>query len=287
MSTTKVGGIDIGLPLCHLDGTFGNRAHTMRSMAGRRRRARAAAAMATAVAGAFGACSSGPDNGGSSDGSKSDGEVYVAVGASETVGFGADRPETQAWPALLREEALSKARFVNLGIPGATVATALEKELPKAVELSPTIVTVWLNVNDLIARVPLATYESQLTQLLRGLRRGGATRVLVANTPPLDRLPAYLACLPNPQTGPEAKCPLPPGMVPSPELVRLGVSAYNKVITKVAAAEGAEVVDLHSAGLAARSKDREAALFGTDGFHPSTAGHKAVAEAFAEAIDRT
>lgn len=241
--------------------------------------------MATAVVVAFCACSSGSGNGGSSDGAESDGDVYVAVGASETVGFGADRPETQAWPAVLKKEALPKARFVNLGIPGATVATALEQELPKAVELSPTIVTVWLNVNDLIARVPLATYESQLTQLVRALRRGGATRVLVANTPPLDRLPAYLACLPGPPAGSAAKCPLPAGAAPSPELVRLGVSAYNKIIAKVAAAEGADVVDLHAAGLAARSKNQEAALFGTDGFHPSSAGHKAVAEAFAEAIE--
>lgn len=244
------------------------------------------AAMATAVAGVVGACSSGTGTGSSSDGSKSGSDVYVAVGASETVGFGAERPETQAWPAVLRKEALSKAKFVNLGIPGATVATALDQELPKAVEFSPTIVTVWLNVNDLIARVPLATYESQLTQLVRGLRRGGATRVLVANTPPLDRLPAYLACLPDPTAGPSAKCPLPAGTAPSPELVRLGVSAYNKIIAKVAATEGAEVVDLHAAGLAARSKNREASLFGTDGFHPSTAGHKAVAEAFAEALER-
>ncbi len=244
------------------------------------------AAVATAVAGAFGACSSGSDSGSSPDASKSEGEVYVAVGASETVGFGAEQPATQAWPAVLKKEVLPKAKFVNLGIPGATVATALEQELPKAVELAPTIVTVWLNVNDLIARVPLATYESQLAQLVGGLRRGGATRVLVANTPPLDRLPAYLACLPDPPAGLSAKCPLPAGAAPSPELVRLGVSAYNKIIAKVAAAEGAEVVDLHSAGLAARSKNREAALFGTDGFHPSTAGHRAVAEAFAEAIAR-
>ena len=242
--------------------------------------------MTAAVVGSFAACSSGSGNGSSSDGSKSGGDVYVAVGASETVGFGADRPETQAWPAVLKKEALPRARLVNLGIPGATVATALEQELPKAVELSPTLVTVWLNVNDLIARVPLATYESQLTRLVRGLRRGGATRVLVANTPPLDRLPAYLACLPDPPAGSAAQCPLPAGAAPSPELVRLGVSAYNKIIAKVAAAEGAELVDLHAAGLAARSKNKESALFGTDGFHPSTAGHRAVAEAFAEAIDR-
>ncbi len=245
-----------------------------------RRQTTVAVLMAVILVKLFGACSS-------DSGSESGKPVtYVAVGASETVGFGADRPATQAWPEVLRRQALpSGARFVNLGIPGATVATALEQELPKALELSPTLVTVWLNVNDLIARVPLDTYQSQLTQLVRGLRRGGATRVLVANTPPLDRLPAYLACLPN-RPPSVAKCPLPAGSAPSPELVRLGVSAYNRVIAKVVSAEGAELVDLHAAGLAARSGGREESLFGTDGFHPSTAGHKAVADAFAAAIDR-
>lgn len=243
------------------------------------------AAIVVMVAAILGACSSGSGTNGSGGVHSEAAPVYVAVGASETVGFGADRPATQAWPEVLRRQALpSNTKFVNLGIPGATVAVALDQELAKAVALSPTLVTVWLNVNDLIAQVPLTTYEAQLRQLLAGLRRGGATRVLVANTPPLDRLPAYLACLPDPS--PRVQCPLPAGFVPSPELVRLGVSAYNKTIAEVASAEGAEVVDLHAAGLAARSQGREASLFGADGFHPSTSGHKAVADAFAEALAR-
>ncbi|MDP9402486.1 MAG: SGNH/GDSL hydrolase family protein [Actinomycetota bacterium] len=247
-------------------------------------RVRRAAAAALMGALGLGGCSSGSKT---AAGPHAEAVVYVAVGASETVGFGADAPATQAWPEVLRRRALPDgAKFVNLGIPGATVATALERQLAEAVRLSPTLVTVWLNVNDLIARVPLATYESQLTKLVHGLRRSGATRVLVANTPPLDRLPAYLACLPNPRPASGARCPLPAGFVPSPELVRLGVGAYNKVIAEVAAAEGAEVVDLHAAGLAVRSAGREASLFGADGFHPSTAGHEAVAEAFAAVVDR-
>ena len=143
--------------------------------------------------------------------------------------------------------------------------------------LAPDLVTVWLNVNDLVARVPLATYEEQLGRLISGLRRNGSTRVLVANTPPLDRAPAYLACRPNPP--PRSRCALP--AVPEPELVRLAVAAYNQAIARVVTANGATLVDLHAAGLAARSAGREESLFGTDGFHPSTAGHRAVADAFA------
>src|SRR5205807_10567600 len=46
----------------------------------------------------------------------------------------------------------------------------------------------------LIAGVSPGDYEAELADLVHRLRRNGATRVLVANTPDLDRLPAYLRC---------------------------------------------------------------------------------------------
>lgn len=206
--------------------------------------------------------------------------VYVAVGASETAGMGADRPE-QAWPEVLRREHLpERTAYTNLGIPGATVAQALDQELPRALPLQPTLVTVWLNVNDLLAGVAPATYEAQLGQLVRALRQGGDTKVLVANTPPLELLPAYVDCR-RPQ--PARRCPLGP-LLPPPALVAAAVSNYNAVIARVADAEGAVLVDLHAAALARQAKGGFAPLVGTDGFHPSPLGHRAVAETFAQAL---
>lgn len=209
--------------------------------------------------------------------------VYVAVGASETVGVGSDDPANDAWPEVLRRTALPpEATFVNVGISGATVAVALAQELPRALERSPTLVTVWLNVNDLLAMVPVETYEAQLRQLVHALRGEGRTRVLVANTPSLDRLPSYLACLPEAQGG---GCRAG-GTVPPPELVNLAVAAYNGAIDQVARDEGAEVVDLNAALLASRAEGTDAALVSADGFHPSTSGHRLVAAAFARALAR-
>ena len=48
------------------------------------------------------------------------------------------------------------ASFVNVGVPGATVADALEVQVSQAMALRPGLVTVWLNVNDLIKGVPAA-----------------------------------------------------------------------------------------------------------------------------------
>jgi len=190
--------------------------------------------------------------------------VYVAVGASETVGVGADDPATQAWPTVFFHTAGLPAgsKYFNVGISGATVQTALDKEAAKAVADQPTVVTVWLNVNDIIAQVPAAKYEQELRSLVHQLRRGGQTRVLVANTPPLDIIPV---------------------VKPFAALADAVADQYNQAIDRVVREEGAVLVDLHAAGLAAEKNGTAASLVGKDGFHPSTAGHAAVAAAFAAA----
>ena len=209
--------------------------------------------------------------------------VYVAVGASETAGVGSDQPLREAWPQVLFRTALPPSTvFVNLGIPGATVATALRDELPQALELAPALVTVWLNVNDLFSGVSPADFERDLGTLVRSLRRGGGTRVLVANVPPLDRLPAYLACRPSPPPGSPA-CDLDEA-VPGPDALNRAVASYNAATARVTTREGAVLVDLHEVGLAARRSGTEASLVSGDGFHPSTAGHAAVAAAFADVL---
>ena len=214
------------------------------------------------------------------------GPVYVAVGASETVGAGSSQPLRDAWPRVFFRAALPTSTvFVNAGIPGATVAQAIREEAPTAVDLRPDLVTVWTNVNDVMAGVSPAEFERQLETLVSTLRRGGATRVLVANVPPLDRLPAYLACRPNPPPG-GPPCRVA-ARLPAPEVTNQVVSAYNQATAGVAERQGAFVVDLHAMGLAARQAGTEASLVSGDGFHPSTAGHAAVAAAFADVFRRS
>ena len=194
--------------------------------------------------------------------------LYVSVGASETTGVGSDQPLRDAWSRVLHRTALPPGSIhVNMGIPGATVAQALTEEVPATIEARPHLVTVWLNVNDIIRGLSTADYERQLDSLVRQLRRGGLTRVLVANTPPLDQLPAY-------QLG---------RMLADVTAADLNavVGEYNAAIARVAQRQGAFVVDLHAAGMAARAAGTEASLISRDGFHPSTAGHARIAEVFA------
>lgn len=205
----------------------------------------------------------------------------VVVGASDAVGIGADDPATEAWPQVLVRDAFPPGTELrNLGVAGATVATALQRMLPAALEQRGATVAVWLSVNDLIAGVSVTEYEEQLGQLVEALRAAGSNRVLVGNTPPLDRAPAYLAC-----SRPGRNCLLgSPAVIPSPATVQQTVAAYNDAIARVVERRGAELVDLHAAGLATRTEGSETAQYSSDGFHPSTSGHQSIAAAFARVL---
>lgn len=198
--------------------------------------------------------------------------VYVAVGASDSVGVGTDDPATQAWPVLFLREALpAGTRFTNVAIAGATVERALAEELPKALAAEPDIVTVWLNVNDLRALVPVETYEKRLGDLVRQLRRGGRTTVLVADTPDIDQLPAVTRL----------------GALAPASLLESAVDRYNAAIDRVVRREGAVRVDLNGPSERAERDGTLASLVSSDGFHPNAAGYARVAEAFAAAYRRT
>jgi lysophospholipase L1-like esterase len=191
--------------------------------------------------------------------------VYVAVGGGETAGLGSDAPLRDAWPQLFFRSALPRNTvFVNFGTGGASAADALTDELPDALAQHPTIATVWLNLDDLANGVAPAVYETQLQDVVNRLRQGGATRVLVANALPLDQLPSLF-----------------PGRQAS--TVAAMVAQYNAVIQRVTVRAGATLVDLHALGEAAVAGQRLAELVGANGM-PTTAGHAAVAKAFADAL---
>jgi lysophospholipase L1-like esterase len=206
--------------------------------------------------------------------------VYAAIGASETYGTGADDRYRQAWPQVFYNDALPpSAVLYNLGIPGVTAAQAAKDELPSALNVKANLVTVWLNVNDLVQGVPPATYRSELRHILHALRRGGAARVLVANVPDLRQLPAFKACLPNAAAAGPA-CPMPAGLIPSAQTVVDLINAYNAVIAEAVEDEGATLVDLYIGdAVIAQHPD----WISSDGFHPNAAGYVAIARAFEDA----
>jgi lysophospholipase L1-like esterase len=186
--------------------------------------------------------------------------TYVAVGASDAVGVGASNPETDGWVPRFGAHLGSNARVVNLGVSGSTLSQALEEQLGPALDAQPDVITVWLAVNDLNARVPLEQYAADLDSLLGQLETTHA-RVLVGNVPDLAALAAYRGI--------------------DPEPLRVEVDNWNAVIAQTTARHGATLVDLYAHW---QEIAEHPEYLSADGFHPSSEGYQALADVFAGAL---
>lgn len=183
--------------------------------------------------------------------------IYVALGASDAVGVGANNPALESWPALVHAGLPVNTQFINLGISGATLGDVIRDELPPALDARPNLITLWSGVNDLRAGVTLPTFAAQLDQLLGRLVQSGANRptLVVLNLPDLRKLPAF--------TGVD------------PALLDATVRRWNAAIAAAAQRRGALLVDLYTRGpdLAAHPE-----YISADGFHPSSAGYRRIAD---------
>ena len=189
-------------------------------------------------------------------------ERYVAVGASDTVGVGARDPATGSWPARVAAKLVPGSTYANHGVSGSLLAQALRDQAPAALSREPTIVSVWLAVNDLNAGIAPAQYGASLDALLDLLAERTRAAVFVGNVPDLRAVPVYARL--------------------DPQLVAQRVSAFNAEIARSAARHPGRVVvvDLFtgSADLAS------GATVSADGFHPSDAGYELIAQRFLTAM---
>lgn len=180
--------------------------------------------------------------------------LYVAIGDSAAQGIGASLPR-RSYVGLvarhLRTRTGRTVRVVNLGISGATVRIAIEKELPRLAKLKPDLVTVSIGAND-IASFDAVRFERDISELYAALPAGS----IVADLPSFYFLPAE-------------------------KLVRIG----NAIVRGVAAEHGHTVVPLH-----ARMKRQGlwgvSTQFAGDLFHPNDRGYRVWASAFLPEIDR-
>lgn len=184
--------------------------------------------------------------------------TYVAIGASDAVGVGAADPVREGWVPRLAAMLGVETRVVNLGVSGSTLAQALAEQLGPAVDAAPNLVTIWLAVNDLNGRVPLARYEADLDRLLGEISAADRC-VLVGNVPDLTQTPAYARTEPN-------------GL-------RSTVAAWNATIAQVVARHGARLVDLEARWQEITDHPE---YISADGFHPSSEGYARLAQLFEE-----
>lgn len=185
----------------------------------------------------------------------------LALGASDVVGVGAAHPERDGWAAVLARSLAEPVALTRLGISGAKAGDLRARLLPKAVAAAPDVAIVWTGVNDCIQGVALDAFTRDLDAIVGGLAGTGA-RVHVVNLPDVHRLPAFRAYA------------LPIGMI---------VGRWQGAVRHVARRHGAAPIELadYTLELARRPE-----LLSHDGFHPSSAGHRRLAEIFARSIGR-
>ena len=183
---------------------------------------------------------------------------YVAIGASDSVGAGARDPASGSWPARIASLLPAGSAYVNLGVSGSLASDARAAQVPRAIAQRPTVISLWLAVNDVNAQIAPVTYAQTLGGIIDALARGTEARIFVGNVPDLRPVPAY--------TG-----------VDKTRLLA-AIEAYNSAIAQVVSRSGgrAVLVDLFT-GSAALVSD---ATVSSDGFHPSDAGYQLIADRF-------
>lgn len=185
--------------------------------------------------------------------------MYAALGDSTGVGVGAH--DGRGYVARLHER-LARVhpalRSLNCCVSGATSGDLLARQLPRVLAAQPSLVTVFIGINDLIRGTTPDAYGQNLEQIARALAEQRA-KTLFCTIPDLAYAPAASAFM-----------------------ARLGVQrsrfeertlSLNARVMESARAHGHAVHDLFGVAL------RDAAqFFSWDGFHPSAAGYEELAE---------
>jgi len=192
--------------------------------------------------------------------------TYVAIGASDTFGFGTEDPQTQSWPADLASKlddgVRDSVRLVNLGIPGVLAHNAINVEVPVALDSHPDLITIWLAVNDLADNVPLDSYTHDLDRILSRLQAAAPhARIIVANVPDVTLLPHF--------------------QDDDAQALHTRIAAYNTVIASLVKRYHVLLVDLYQRW---QELANHPEYISNDGFHPNAIGYSAIADIFYQVL---
>jgi lysophospholipase L1-like esterase len=192
--------------------------------------------------------------------------AYVALGDSTVEGVGASSPELNYVSRLhARLRAVyPNARLTNLGAGGATSADVLARQLNRAIELHPHLVTLSIGPNDITKGVPVTSYERNLETLL-GRLSSVTPAVIVANLIP------DLAVTPRFARSRER------------DAVATLTVRFNDALARRARAHRVQLVDLYAASR--REVPLQPDLLWSDGYHPSDAGYARWAELLWEGVE--
>lgn len=194
---------------------------------------------------------------------------YMALGDSLAAGYKA-LPATKGYVYLLYQsgviDRLNNTLFCNAGVPGATSRHVLDHQVPQATQVfRPDVITLTVGGNDLLSileggdpNVALAQFQANFIQILARLRAElPQARIYVSNLYTIPQIPGADQVVP----------------------------VFNQIVSQVAAAFGVPVADVYGAFLGKKGLlliERRGAS--PTEVHPTNAGYRVMAEAFAEVI---
>ena len=183
--------------------------------------------------------------------------AYAALGDSFTAGR--DSIEAERWPDLLAagmRRVNPELRYENLAVDGATSADVLDRQVEPALALEPDFITVICGTNDVLlsTRPDVSGYAERIDKILSRLSEGAPGAALVTATAP--------------ETWHFME------MRPRTEKRLIKATTELNEVTR-AAAKRYDILCLPIAGHEALS---DPDTFSADGLHPSSGGHRFVAE---------
>lgn len=191
---------------------------------------------------------------------------FLPLGDSYTIGTSV--AEQERWPnqlvALLAERGVPLRLAGNPAVNGYTSADLIRDELPEVERLGPGLVSVLIGVNDVVRRVPLDAYVTNLDTILDHLViTVGERRVLTVAAPDYTLTPAG-ADYGDPATN------------------RAQIGRFNNALQTAAERRAIPFVDITAS---ANAVPRDSRLVARDGLHPSGRQYLAWAQLIAPVVE--
>jgi lysophospholipase L1-like esterase len=188
--------------------------------------------------------------------------IYLALGASDAAGVGAD-PITRGYVFRIADELdqrVDEAFLANVGVPGANTEQ-LDQALALFLssEVEPDLVTVWTGANDVIQGRDVEDFADDLEAIFGRLRDRTDGVIVAANIPDLTDLPRFQGD-------------------PDDDVTQERIEEFNEAIAAQAEDHDVLLVDLY------REPVEDDLVSDRDGFHPNNEGHRAIADRFLEVI---
>jgi len=184
--------------------------------------------------------------------------LYAALGDSTGVGVGAR--DGRGYVARLYERLermCPGARLLNACVSGATSRDLVERQLPRVLQAQPSLVTVFIGINDLIRGTAPIAYSENIEKVARVLAEQSSL-TLFCTIPDLAYAPAAKAFMSSLRI--------------ERSLFETRTRALNARVLESARVHGHAAHDLFTVAL-----DDASRFFSSDGFHPSEHGYEELA----------